>query len=268
MTKYDNIIIKCDENKNKIMGNEPKMINSNIIFRGNNNILFCEENVKLKNTTLQFNGNNSIIYLSSNKHEYYLNVAIYNYSVLFMDENNYMNGKLNIIFSEQKNVIIGKECLFSFGIWMRLADAHLIYDVDTKKRTNLSKSICIGDHVWISQNSMILKGTKIGSGSIVGAMAVVTNKSISSNTIWAGNPAKEIKRNIYFKDNCVHKYTDKETELSIIDNSDDYIYNTSSDTQNFNEIDIKLHNMGSVEEKINYLRELRNFKSKNRFFIK
>src|SRR5699024_10232501 len=104
-------IIKCDINNNKILGNNPTINSSIINFKGKNNILFCEENVILYNSTLNFNRNNSIIYLSSNKHKYILNIDIYNNSILFLDENNYMNGKLNIILSEMKNVIIGKDCL-------------------------------------------------------------------------------------------------------------------------------------------------------------
>lgn len=247
-----NNIIKCDINNNKILGNNPTINSSIINFKGKNNILFCEENVILYNSTLNFNGNNSIIYLSSNKHKYILNIDIYNNSILFLDENNYMNGKLNIILSEMKNVIIGKDCLFSFGIYMRLADPHLIYDIETKTRKNLSKSIFIGDHVWIGKNSMILKGTHIGSGSIIGAMSVVSNKQIASNTIWGGNPAKELKRNVFFLGDCVHRYTEKETNEKMLCNSDKYIYKENGEIQDFNKIDEKINSIQSIEEKIDF----------------
>lgn len=55
-------------------------------------------------------------------------------------------------------------------------------------------TIIIGDNVWIGVNSVILKGVTIGQNSIIGASSVVT-KSIPSNSVYAGNPAKKIKAN-------------------------------------------------------------------------
>ncbi len=54
-----------------------------------------------------------------------------------------------------------------------------------------SKPIFIEDGVWLGFNSVILKGVRIGSWSIVGAMAVVT-KDVPPFTIVGGNPAKII----------------------------------------------------------------------------
>lgn len=45
---------------------------------------------------------------------------------------------------------------------------------------------------WLGANTILLPGITIGENSIVGAGSVVT-KSIPSNTIYAGNPAKYLK---------------------------------------------------------------------------
>jgi acetyltransferase-like isoleucine patch superfamily enzyme len=42
-------------------------------------------------------------------------------------------------------------------------------------------------------NTMICKPVTIGEGAIVGAMSVVT-KDIPTNEVWAGNPARFIKK--------------------------------------------------------------------------
>lgn len=54
-------------------------------------------------------------------------------------------------------------------------------------------SITIGDDVFIGANSIILKGVNIGAKSIIGAGSVIT-KSIPANQVWAGNPAKFIRK--------------------------------------------------------------------------
>jgi len=55
-----------------------------------------------------------------------------------------------------------------------------------------SAEIKIGNDVFIGGNSIILKGVSIGDRSIIAASSVVT-KTIPSDEIWGGNPAKFIK---------------------------------------------------------------------------
>lgn len=52
--------------------------------------------------------------------------------------------------------------------------------------------IIIGDKVWIGLGCIILKGVKIGTGSVVAAGSVVT-KDVPEWTLVGGNPAKVIK---------------------------------------------------------------------------
>ena len=56
-----------------------------------------------------------------------------------------------------------------------------------------ASSISIGDDVWIGANCVIFPGTKIGSGTIIGANSVVKG-DIPSMQIWAGSPAKLISK--------------------------------------------------------------------------
>lgn len=55
-----------------------------------------------------------------------------------------------------------------------------------------SKPIKIGKNCFIGCNSIILKGTILGNGCVVGAGAVVCGK-FEDNCVIAGNPAKVIK---------------------------------------------------------------------------
>ena len=54
------------------------------------------------------------------------------------------------------------------------------------------RPVVIGENVFIGCNCLILKGSRIGSNSTIGAGSVVTG-SIPENCIAAGNPAKVIK---------------------------------------------------------------------------
>ena len=50
----------------------------------------------------------------------------------------------------------------------------------------------LGKTIWIGERSLILKRSKIGNNSIIGAGSVVTGE-IPPNSVYAGNPAKFIK---------------------------------------------------------------------------
>ncbi|HUP56842.1 MAG TPA: acyltransferase [Bdellovibrionota bacterium] len=51
----------------------------------------------------------------------------------------------------------------------------------------------IGDDVWVGANATILKGAKIGSGSIVATGAVVLSGEYPPRSLIGGNPAKVVK---------------------------------------------------------------------------
>ena len=65
------------------------------------------------------------------------------------------------------------------------------------KRTN------IGNDVWIGSNCLVKGGVSIADGAIIGMGSVVT-KSVGPYEIWAGNPAKIIRKR--FEDEMILKY--------------------------------------------------------------
>jgi len=54
------------------------------------------------------------------------------------------------------------------------------------------KAVEISDDVWIGSHAIILRGVKIGRGSVVAAGSVVT-KNVPAHTLVAGNPAKVVR---------------------------------------------------------------------------
>ena len=56
--------------------------------------------------------------------------------------------------------------------------------------------LTIGNNVFIGEGATILGGSHIGDNVIIGAGSVVV-KNISSNKLAVGNPAKEVKENLF-----------------------------------------------------------------------
>ena len=260
-------LVSIDENHNCILGYQPLLKESHIIFKGKNNILICEENVKLSKSTIKFFGDNSIVYLAPAKHEYYLKLDIFHNCVFFFDEGFSTNGILRISLSEEKNILIGKDCLFSFGVWMRLANPHLLYSAKDMQRISLTESLFIGDHVWIGQDSLILKGSEIGSGSVIAARSIVSNKKVPSNTLWGGNPIRKISDDIFFDNYSSNVFTKETAKEHQTFDSDKWIYKNEGEVLSFKEIDERLSSTWDLDEKIELLLSIRNNKSHNRFYV-
>ena len=96
------------------------------------------------------------------------------------------------------SVSIGSRVFIGGGCKIWDTDFHSldfnIRNEDKSFRTGTNSPVVIHDDVFLGGFVTILKGVEIGKGSIIGAGSVVT-KSIPENEIWAGNPAKFIKKN-------------------------------------------------------------------------
>ena len=88
-----------------------------------------------------------------------------------------------------ENIIIGNHVHITSGT------IFLTHYLDTKSRgIKWEKGIIeVCDDVFIGTGTIITKPVKIGQGSIIGAGSIVTH-DIPANEIWAGNPAKFIKK--------------------------------------------------------------------------
>ena len=96
-------------------------------------------------------------------------------SIIILEDGVYCNRNCNIVSREKirvgKGTTIGPNCC--------------IYDHDHsifERGKFETRSIDIGENVWIGAGVIILKGVKIGNGAVIGAGSIVT-KDISPNTI-------------------------------------------------------------------------------------
>jgi acetyltransferase-like isoleucine patch superfamily enzyme len=65
------------------------------------------------------------------------------------------------------------------------------HDVRSPDFAGRRRPVTIGSRVWIATRAIVLPGTTIGDGAVVAAGAVVRGE-IPPNTIWAGNPARQV----------------------------------------------------------------------------
>ena len=262
--------------KNRFIGPAPsQMKNSLIRFYGSGNILFCENAAKFLNCQILFFASNSLVYLSDSTDVYTIHADLYNDTNIYIGNNCRFNPQpLRIILSEQSSFFAGNRCLLA-NATVRTADAHLIYDAATLKRINPTGNVYVGDHVWIAQSVLLLKGTRVSSGSIIGANSVVSGKNIPHNTSWGGNPARYISSNIFWESSCVHSWTEKQTSLSQNFREyapaknvsiDEWIYTyDEKEYIPFDAIGENLHHKYSPDERLEYLKTLAETRAKNRF---
>ena len=94
------------------------------------------------------------------------------------------------------SVVIDDDVLIGGGVRIWDTDFHSInyqqrmQNPDTSAKT---APIHISKGAFIGACSIVLKGVTIGERSVIGAGSVVT-KNVPADEIWAGNPAKFIKR--------------------------------------------------------------------------
>ena len=90
-----------------------------------------------------------------------------------------------------ESIDIGDSTMIASDVVITDSDWHGIYDRTDYDAT--PKPVKIHKNVWIGERSIILKGTQIGENSIIGAGSVV-HGDIPPNSVYAGNPAKEVKK--------------------------------------------------------------------------
>ena len=86
-----------------------------------------------------------------------------------------------------KRISIGTDFLCAWNAFITDCDWH-----HTESGENWNETV-IGDHVWVTPNCSILKGSKIGNNCIVATGSVLTNKCYPDQSLVGGSPAKVLK---------------------------------------------------------------------------
>ena len=94
-------------------------------------------------------------------------------------------------------ITIGNNVTISDGAKILTRSLELKNYLDNKmqsKRKHIDNKVIIGDGVWIAANAIILPGVTIAPGCVIGAGSVVSNNLIEKECVYAGNPAKKIRK--------------------------------------------------------------------------
>ncbi|MGN1317369.1 MAG: acyltransferase [Lachnospirales bacterium] len=127
-------------------------------------------------------------------------VGLYQRSIVFARNGGKINignnvGLSGVTIYARNSIAIGDNTLIGGNTKILDNDFHPV-DPDLRLKNSsenmAEKPIVIGDNVFIGCNCLIMKGTKIGSNSTIGAGSVVCG-NIPENCVAAGNPAKVIK---------------------------------------------------------------------------
>jgi maltose O-acetyltransferase len=112
---------------------------------------------------------------------------------IVIGDRTFMNINCTLLDSPLANhsITIGDDCLIGPNVQL-LAVSHAVNPAQRLNKENFAAPITIGNNVWIGAGVIVLAGVTIGDNTVVGAGSIIT-KSIASNTVVAGNPAKKLK---------------------------------------------------------------------------
>lgn len=99
----------------------------------------------------------------------------------------------NSIIDSSEKVIIGNDVLIGPELIIYTSNHNINLDKLIIEQGFTCKPVIIGNDVWIGARVIILQGVTIGDGTVIGAGSIVT-KDLSSFSVYAGNPAKFIRK--------------------------------------------------------------------------
>ena len=93
-----------------------------------------------------------------------------------------------------KKITIGKGCAIARDVIIRDTDAHQLVDSNHQ----MTQEVSIGEHVWIGNRAIVMKGVTVGNGAVIAAGSIVT-KDVPDKCLVAGVPAKVLRHNVEWK---------------------------------------------------------------------
>jgi acetyltransferase-like isoleucine patch superfamily enzyme len=106
-----------------------------------------------------------------------------------------MRGTSIVVEGAGGSLVIGDDCMFAPGTVLRTGDGHPLADLATGDLINPPGDVVLGDRVWLAQDAMVLKGSRIGSGTAVGARSLVVGP-LPGDCVAVGAPARPVRTGV------------------------------------------------------------------------
>jgi acetyltransferase-like isoleucine patch superfamily enzyme len=184
----ESLVNLCDTGAgNRVMVSKTLKHKPIVTITGSNNFVYVGKGCKLLGLKIKVAGNNNYVYIGD--------------KVTTNGENRFFVG----IGSDEAptGVVINEDVMFASNVTIRNTDAHPIFERGSLSITNNpTNPVVIGKHTWIGESSIILKGVRIPSCSIVSTGSVM-NRGVSEPSVIFGNPAqsKPIGNKVWARDN-------------------------------------------------------------------
>lgn len=186
-----------DENGNQIVYGGSIDSAIQIKFTGSNNRLEVADGARIGRLFVDFDCDNGRVTIGPSKGvpAFLANIRVGQDSTVTIGADVSSTTAVAISAAEGTTVSVGDDVMFASENQVRADDGHPIFDVATGARVNVSRSISIGNHVWVTRAATVLGGVSIGDGSVIGYGSVVT-RSVPNNCVAAGVPAKVVRRDV------------------------------------------------------------------------
>jgi acetyltransferase-like isoleucine patch superfamily enzyme len=168
-----------------------------IKFSGSNNRLVVDPDAAIGRLVVDFDCDNGLLVIGASK-----GVPVFAAAIRIGQDSTVRIGRdvsatepVAMSATEGTTITVGDDVMFASANQVRTDDGHPIFDVRSGKRVNTSRSIDIGNHVWLGRASVVLGGSKIGDGSVLGYGSILKGR-VPNNAIAVGVPAQVRKRDI------------------------------------------------------------------------
>jgi acetyltransferase-like isoleucine patch superfamily enzyme len=168
-----------------------------ISFTGSGNRLVVASEVRLVELVVHFNCDHGVVEIGPSRGvpAFSANLRVGQDARIVIGRDVSSTSRVGFSAVEGASVVIGDDVMFASDNQVRCDDGHPIFDVGTGLRVNPARSITIGNHVWVGWGAVLLGGTSIGAGSVVGMGSIVKGR-YPNNCIIAGTPGRVVRRDV------------------------------------------------------------------------
>jgi len=153
--------------------------------------LFIGDHVEFRrNIEIRAHGNSSIKLESNTRIDRGVRILANNHSSIKVMEGARIG--LYSVLNGGDSIQVGRKTLISGFVYLQTSMHNYEKGSEIQNQGFTHQEIILDDDVWIGAHAVILPGTRLGKGTVVGSNAVV-NASFPENSVVAGVPAKLIK---------------------------------------------------------------------------